>query len=427
MRMDASDAEPRQEEAALSDPPPSEPALPRARAWARGSNHVGMRQFNERVVLQAIRVHGSCSKAEIARSTHLTAQTVQQIIGRLEADGLVVKRGRVRGRIGQPSVPMALNADGAYAIGLTIGRRNAEVLLVDFCAKVRRRLNVEYTFPDPATLFERIGEMVSSLLDDLGPAQSQLLCGIGVAAPLSLEAWQGLLGFESQARSWQGIDIRARVEQMFGMPVRFIKDTSAACVAELVIGRGHDTRDFLYLFMDTFIGGGLVLNNQLQVGLHGNAGAVGSLPVRLAVPGQQERPEQLLGVASLHQLQAAYREAGLDPLAWRDQRALQAPWREHTLRWIDSAAGAIALAIHNVICLLDIDNVIMDGSFSEPLRDALLARLPEAMDGYDWQGVVRPRIHPGAVGADARALGAALLPLYAEFMPSPELFLKALR
>ena len=422
MRMESSSDEPRRDEA-----PPGNEAPVRTRAWARGSNHVGMRQFNERVVLQAIRVQGSCSKAEIARRTHLTAQTVQQIIGRLEADGLVLKQGRVRGRIGQPSVPMALNPDGAYAIGLTIGRRNAEVLLVDFCAKVRRRLNVEYAFPDPQTLFARIEEMVASLLEDLGPAQSQLLCGIGVAAPLSLEAWQGLLGFESQARAWQGVDIRARVEQMFGMPVRFIKDTSAACVAELVVGRGHDTRDFLYLFMDTFIGGGLVLNNQLHVGLHGNAGAVGSLPVRLALSGQRERPEQLLGVASLHQLQAAYREAGLEPLAWRDQRALAAPWREHTLRWMESAAAAIALAIHNVSCLLDIDHVIMDGCFSADLRDALLQRLPQAMDAYDWQGVVRPRIHAGAVGADARALGAALLPLYAEFMPSPELFLKALR
>ena len=43
----------------------------------RGSNQVGMRQFNERVVLQAIRLQGSCPKAEIARLTHLTAQTVQ--------------------------------------------------------------------------------------------------------------------------------------------------------------------------------------------------------------------------------------------------------------------------------------------------------------------------------------------------------------
>ena len=72
----------------------------------RGSNQVGMRQFNERVVLQAIRLHGPLAKAEIARLTHLTAQTVQIIIARLEADALVVKRAPVRGKIGQPSVPM---------------------------------------------------------------------------------------------------------------------------------------------------------------------------------------------------------------------------------------------------------------------------------------------------------------------------------
>ena len=79
----------------------------------RGSNHVGMRQFNERVVLQAIRQNGSLPKADLARLTGLTAQTVGLITTRLEDDGLVMRQERVRGRIGQPSVPLALNPDGA--------------------------------------------------------------------------------------------------------------------------------------------------------------------------------------------------------------------------------------------------------------------------------------------------------------------------
>ena len=41
------------------------PAEPRLRP--RGSNHVGMRQFNERVVRQAIRLNGSLPKAAIAK------------------------------------------------------------------------------------------------------------------------------------------------------------------------------------------------------------------------------------------------------------------------------------------------------------------------------------------------------------------------
>src|SRR3954447_17301770 len=121
-----------------------------------GSNQVGMRQFNERVVLQAIRLHGALPKAEIARLTHLTAQTVQVIIARLEADGLVRKCAPVRGKIGQPSVPMALNPDGAYSIGIKIGRRSLDVLLVDFTAQVRERLTLAYEFPDPDTLFDDI-------------------------------------------------------------------------------------------------------------------------------------------------------------------------------------------------------------------------------------------------------------------------------
>ena len=61
-----------------------------------------MRQFNERVVLQAIRLHGSLPKADIARLTHLTPQTVQIIIARLEADDLVRKLGPVRGGSASP-------------------------------------------------------------------------------------------------------------------------------------------------------------------------------------------------------------------------------------------------------------------------------------------------------------------------------------
>jgi hypothetical protein len=52
--------------AELSRPPPL--------LRPRGSNHVGMRQFNERVVLQAIRQNGSLPKAELARLTGLTAR-----------------------------------------------------------------------------------------------------------------------------------------------------------------------------------------------------------------------------------------------------------------------------------------------------------------------------------------------------------------
>ena len=78
----------------------------------RGTNQIGVRLYNERLVLSLIRRHGSLPKAEIARLTGLSPQTITVIIRGLEADGLVVKRGRQRGKVGQPSVPFGLDPDG---------------------------------------------------------------------------------------------------------------------------------------------------------------------------------------------------------------------------------------------------------------------------------------------------------------------------
>ena len=74
----------------------------------RGSSQGGLRQYNERVVLQALRLHGALPAAELARLTHLTAQTISMITKRLLDDGLLVKGAPQRGKVGQPSVPLSL-------------------------------------------------------------------------------------------------------------------------------------------------------------------------------------------------------------------------------------------------------------------------------------------------------------------------------
>src|ERR687884_1212775 len=120
-------------------------------AWhlrPRGSSQGGLRQYNERVVLQAIRLNGSLPGAEIARLTHLTAQTVSMITKRLLDDGLLVKGKPKRGKVGQPSVPLALDPDGAFAVGIKVGRRSMDLLLVDFAGQVRERASLRYAFPD---------------------------------------------------------------------------------------------------------------------------------------------------------------------------------------------------------------------------------------------------------------------------------------
>lgn len=393
----------------------------------RGSNQIGMAQFNERIVLQAIRLHGSMPKADLARLTRLSTQTVSLIINRLLENGLVLKIAPLRGKVGQPSVPIVLNPDGAFFIGIKIGRRSLDLLLLDFVGKERHRSSLSYPFPQPDTLFDVIENQLKSMCARLDPQWLVRLSGIGIAAPLALGGWQKLLGIApQQAGKWDRIDIRQRVQAMTDLPVEFAKDTSAACVAELVAGRGRSIKSFLYVFVDTFIGGGLVINSQLHGGLHGNAGAIGSIPLGLARGDARDAPEQLLSDASLFNLEQLFTASGLDEGAANDARALQAPWLTHTNAWLDDAARAIALSIVSATCLLDLEGVIIDGSIDRALLEKLLAAVETALDYYSWEGVSRPIVLGGTIGSDARVMGAALLPLYANFGPDRDLFLKNL-
>lgn len=391
-----------------------------------GSSQRGLRQYNERVVLQAIRLHGPQPSAELARRTHLSAQAISMITKRLIQDGLLLKGRPQRGKVGQPSVPLALNPEGAYAIGVKLGRRSLDVLLVDFIGQVRQRATIGYAFPEPEAVQDLLGREVERLLAGLEPAGRERVVGIGLAAPLHLDGWQGLLGFPVEwAERWRQADLAAALEVRTGLPVDSLKDTAAACVAELVAGQGRSVRSFLYLFVATFIGGGLVIDSQLRAGLHGNAGAVGSLPLGCISSGPSGQvPPQLLSVASLSVLEERFAQAGLAPDAARDERALQDHWAPITTAWLAEAAGAMALAVNSAACLLDLDGVIVDGSFGRPLLQHLLRALQQAMDRYNWEGVARPPLLAGHCGADARALGGAWLPLHAHFAPDRDLFLK---
>ena len=388
----------------------------------RGSNHVGMRQFNERVVLQAIRLNGSLPKAELARLTGLTAQTIGLITTRLEEDGLVLKQDRVRGRIGQPSVPLSLNPDGAFSIGINIGRRRADWLLVDFAGQVRQRQSLDYVFPDASTLLPDINQRLNAMHDQLGNLKDRLV-GVGVAAPFQLGGWHKMLGLsEAQSEAWNQIDLRVQVQTMTDVPVGFAKDTSAACVAELVAGRGRDLKNFLYLFVDTFVGGGLVINSHLHGGVHGNAGAVASLPSSLAQG--NTAPTQLIHHASLWELEQRLMARGLDPHAAYDERALTARFEPETRAWVKQAANALAHAVVSGTAFLDIEAVVIDGSFCRPLLTLLIEETREALKRYNWEGLWQANVIAGQVGPDARALGGALMPLHANFAPDQDLFLK---
>lgn len=381
-----------------------------------------MRQFNERVILQAIRLRGPLAKADLSRLTRLSTQTVSAIVDGLLEDGLVARQARLRGRIGQPSIPFALAPDGAFTLGIKVGRRSLDVLAADFLGQVRARESLDYDYPDAAAVFPAIKKRVAAVTRKLGP-HAQRVVGVGVAAPLWIGGWGDFLGAPAgMLDAWNGIDIGARIQAMTQLPVEFAKDTTAACAAELVMGRGRELRNFLYLFIGTFVGGGLVLDGRLHTGPHGNAGAVGSLPLSLTTDGA---PRQLLHRASGLLLEQAFRAHGSPAMAAHDERALSRALWPLTSEWLDETGPALAHAVAAAAAMLDLEAVVIDGSMHPKVVEEVVSRTERVLDRFSWEGINRPRVVKGGVGADARALGGAVLPLYRHFAPLHELFLKA--
>ncbi len=92
----------------LTDGPDRGPIQPEVIDPSGGANQTRVRAYNERLVMSLVRRHGELSKADIARRSGLSAQTVSVIMRALESDGLLGAR-----RAGARPCRPAVDADAA--------------------------------------------------------------------------------------------------------------------------------------------------------------------------------------------------------------------------------------------------------------------------------------------------------------------------
>ncbi len=378
----------------------------------RGTNQAGMRAHNERLVLSLVRRGGPLAKTEIARLTGLSAQTVSVIMRKLEADRLLQRGEPQRGRVGQPSVPMALDPEGAFFLGAKIGRRSLDLATVDFAGSVRRRVSETYPYPTPRDTVRRLLDGVAEAEAALGPRAARI-AGLGLAMPFALWSWAEEFGAPAEEMDgWRTVDIRAELAAALPYPVYLQNDATAACGAELAFGGGAEFQDFLYFYVGAFIGGGLVVNGGLFSGRSGNAAALGSMPVQ----DRRGRTVQLIDLASLAVLEGRLRAEGITTGALYDPAADWSGFEPHLGRWIEEASAGIAQAVVAASAVVDIEAVLIDGSFPPETLTRLLAATGEAMHALDLSGLDPPQLRAGVLGPIARALGGASLPLFDRYL-----------
>ena len=391
----------------------------------RGGDSTGLRAYNERLMIAAIRQAGALSKAEIARTTGLSGQAATVIVNSLLDEGLLVKLDKVRGRVGKPFTPIALNPEGAFSVGVKIGRRSLEVLLVDFRGAVVASRSRPYSAPLPARTMALATGTTMELLDSLERGSRTRIVGLGVAMPWVLHEWSDVLGLEREAiAGWREIDVADELEGATGLPVSLYNDATAACAAEMIAGDRIGRRSALYIYLGTFVGGGVVIDGCLYRGEQRNAGALGSMP--MDGRGRDGRTQQLIHQASAITLERALSAAGFDVSEMLGPGTT--PDADDIFdAWLQCAVEALSRAVVSAMSVVDFEEVVIDGLLRPDWRRRVVEGVQSAHGRFDCTGLSPIEIATGSIGAKARVLGAALLPLIGRFSPDKDLLVKTAR
>ncbi|CDX31751.1 ROK family protein [Mesorhizobium sp. SOD10] len=388
-----------------------------------GTNQEGTSAHNRRVMIEALRLNGALSRADLARATQLTKQAVSNIVEDLERDGLVMALDAVRKGRGQPFTPYRLVPEGAFAIGLQIDRHLTRVVVVDLVGKVIARAEAGLPLDEPSAGVTIILGLVDHVRGELARMFSQSerrLVGLGVAMP-------GPFGLKNPDNkwmmpAWQQFPLAEALATGTGLNVGLQNDAAACATAERMVGAAHGVDHAVCLYVGYGIAAGLILNGELYSGGNGNAGEVGMALLSPSGPGSTPL-EHRASLASL------YQHLGLDPTErglYEKLRALALAKDPRVMGWVERAASDLRWSVHLIETIFDPQTVVLTSSAPEALARLLLQAMHPLLPSIADRPVRHlPRLQLGTTDPWAIAVGAAAEPISRAFDPRFSAILKA--
>jgi predicted NBD/HSP70 family sugar kinase len=381
-------------------------------AVGRGIQPAHVRQTNQRAILSVISLQPGISNAELARVTELAPQTVSAVLADLEQMHLVTRGDVLRGRRGQPATPLYMNPVGALSIGAEIGWRHIEVCLVGIGTQVLSCVRRDYAYPDAATVFRTLAEIVTELTAPLSPPERKRLTGLGLAAPGGIGDPASLQPPPAgQQELWAGLDIARATAAATGLEVSLFNDGHAACWAQRVAHPAPRPFSFVFLVLDTFVGAGIVAENRLWEGVNGTSGNLGAM----LVTDSHGHMRYLHEVASLHALEQRLVAAGLSLDAVRQAPPVPAV-RAALDAWIAEASDALAQTLMNATRVMEFELAVIESALPPALTAEIVAATAQRMERFPTLGQgKRVPLVAGQLGRSGAAQGAALLRMHRRF------------
>lgn len=166
-------------------------------------------------------------------------------------------------------------------IGVDLGGTNIKVGIVDLDTG---EILVSTSIPTLARegsgpVLQRMADIVETIMQQQKLTKADV-GGIGIGLPGVLDLERGTSIFLTNLPgNWPGVPVMSVISDKTGLPVSILNDARAITFGEWKFGAGRGVETMACFAIGTGVGGGLVINNQLNLGLGGVAGELGHLTI----------------------------------------------------------------------------------------------------------------------------------------------------
>ncbi|MFD6228791.1 ROK family protein [Streptomyces sp. NPDC060232] len=363
----------------------------------------------ERVV-RAVRLAGSLTQAEIARTTGLSAATVSNIVRELKDGGTVEVTDTSAG--GRRARSVSLSGDAGIVIGVDFGHTHLRVAVGNLAHQVLAEesepLDVDASWADG---FDRAEALVGRLIDGIGVGLDKVIgVGLGVPGPIDVES--GTLGSTAILPGWAGINPRQELSQRLGVPVYVDNDANLGALGELVWGSGRGVKDLAYIKVASGVGAGLVINGQIYRGPGGTAGEIGHITLDESGPVCRCGNRGCLETFAAARYVLPLLQGTHGPELTMERVVELARGGDPGCRRVITDVGRhIGSGVASLCNLLNPSRVVLGGSLAEA-GELVLSPIRESVGRYAIPSAARQlSVLTGSLGGRAEVLGALALVL----------------
>jgi N-acetylglucosamine repressor len=244
----------------------------------KGDNRA-IREVNRSIILDLVRRGGRISRTELARRSKLTKPTVSTIIFELLDQGVVREVGfgeSVSGG-GRPARMLEFNDAAAAYLGIHFGVRATTVAVADARGAIRLVRGRPAVHGQPGRSMKEIRLLVAEALRAARVPRSRVEA-VGATVP-------GLVDHESGTcvlapnLDWRDFPLRDALADELRVPVVVNNITQASAVAEGRQGAARGVRSYVWVYVGSGVGAGVVIDGRLFYGQSGFSGEIGHCPV----------------------------------------------------------------------------------------------------------------------------------------------------